>query len=125
MAIKAVEKTENESSGIDLESMSVAQLKSLIADAQKLIDKKYESEKADALAKMRQLASASGFTLEEIIPGLGAPASSERRIRKPMKPKYQHPDDDNVTWTGVGKAPRWVTEYEAGGGSRDDLLIAS
>lgn len=126
MAIKTAtsEKSEisHDFSKFALEEMSIAQLKALKEKASELIDAKYESEKADALSKMRQLAAASGFTLEEIITGLDPAEKPKGFKRKPMKAKYLHPDGD-TTWTGVGKAPRWITEYEANGGSRDDLLI--
>src|SRR5690606_6020488 len=36
--------------------------------------------------------------------------------------KYRHPDT-NDTWTGRGKAPRWITTAEAEGKSRNDFLV--
>jgi DNA-binding protein H-NS len=36
--------------------------------------------------------------------------------------KYRSPDGKNE-WSGRGKTPAWVIEYEATGKSRDDLLI--
>lgn len=26
-------------------------------------------------------------------------------------PKYRHPENPDLTWTGKGRAPRWVHEY--------------
>lgn len=48
------------------------------------------------------------------------PASSA--VRAPVPPKYRNPET-GVTWSGRGKAPRWVTEAEAEGKSRDSFLI--
>lgn len=42
--------------------------------------------------------------------------------RKPVPAKYRHPDTGD-TWTGRGKAPRWITAAEAQGKSRDQFLI--
>ncbi|MDN5842327.1 MAG: H-NS histone family protein [Alcaligenaceae bacterium] len=42
--------------------------------------------------------------------------------KRVVAPKYRHPDT-KATWTGRGKAPRWVTEAEAQGQSRDSFLI--
>lgn len=39
-----------------------------------------------------------------------------------VAPKYRHPDTQ-ATWTGRGKAPRWLTEAEAQGQSREAFLI--
>jgi len=38
-------------------------------------------------------------------------------------PKYQHPDNPDKTWVGVGNKPQWVREHLNAGGSLDDLLI--
>jgi len=42
--------------------------------------------------------------------------------KKPVTPKYRDPNTGS-TWTGRGKPPRWVTDAEASGGSRNDFLI--
>ena len=47
------------------------------------------------------------------------PATAKRTV--PVK--YRHPKT-NETWTGRGKAPRWITNAEAEGKSRNDFLIA-
>lgn len=43
-------------------------------------------------------------------------------VRKPVAPKYRNPETD-ATWSGRGKPPRWITEAEAAGKSRDSFLI--
>lgn len=43
-------------------------------------------------------------------------------VKKPVPPKYRNPNT-NDTWSGRGKAPRWITEAESAGKSRDDFLI--
>jgi DNA-binding protein H-NS len=42
--------------------------------------------------------------------------------RAPVPAKYRNPETD-ATWSGRGKPPRWITEAEAAGKSRDDFLI--
>ena len=42
--------------------------------------------------------------------------------RKPVEPKYRNPETGD-TWTGRGKAPRWITEAEASGTDRSHFLI--
>lgn len=42
--------------------------------------------------------------------------------RPPVPPKYKHPES-GATWTGRGKPPRWVTDAEAQGTSRETFLI--
>jgi len=42
--------------------------------------------------------------------------------RGPVAPKYRNPETDDK-WTGRGKPPRWITEAESRGVSRDQFLI--
>jgi DNA-binding protein H-NS len=39
-----------------------------------------------------------------------------------VPPKYRHPET-GATWTGRGKAPRWISEAEAQGKTRNTFLI--
>lgn len=47
-------------------------------------------------------------------------ASAEKRS---VPPKYRHPETGE-TWSGRGKAPRWIMAAEADGKRREDFLIA-
>lgn len=44
------------------------------------------------------------------------------QARRTVPPKYRHPDTGE-TWTGRGKAPRWLADALAQGKTRDDFLI--
>lgn len=101
-------------------------------------------DKADTLrAKQRQPIIASivrsldeySITLDEIkaaqTKGVsarkspGRPAGKTAAAPKPARqvaPKYRHPDTGD-TWTGRGKAPRWLAAAEAQGATRDSFLI--
>jgi len=43
-------------------------------------------------------------------------------VRTPVPPKYRNPET-GATWSGRGKAPRWISDAEAEGKSRDSFLI--
>ncbi|NYT26181.1 H-NS histone family protein [Alcaligenaceae bacterium] len=43
-------------------------------------------------------------------------------VRTPVPPKYRNVET-GATWSGRGKPPRWITEAEAEGKSRDSFLI--
>ncbi len=67
------------------------------------------------------------ITPEEIIAALNSksgrpPKPAPVQVKKPVTPKYRDPKSGN-TWTGRGKPPRWISDTEANGGSRDDFLI--
>jgi DNA-binding protein H-NS len=74
------------------------------------------------------------ITPEEIAAAFGKPAgraaprkaaagtSSAAPVKRAVAPKYRHPDTGE-TWSGRGKAPRWLTAAEAQGARRDHFLI--
>lgn len=49
-----------------------------------------------------------------------APASDGPK--RQVAPKYRHPTSGE-TWSGRGKAPRWLAAAEAAGEKREDFLI--
>ncbi|MEB2401770.1 MAG: H-NS histone family protein [Alcaligenaceae bacterium] len=49
-----------------------------------------------------------------------APAAPGAKRSVPVK--YRHPETGQ-SWTGRGKAPRWLTSAEAEGASRDSFLV--
>lgn len=114
---------------INLDEMSVSDLTKLIANAQAAILKRQEADKSEALAKIKAVAAEAGFSLDELVksarpPRSSSPSAEKSDKRSTVEPKYAHPENSEVTWTGRGKAPKWVTEHEASGKNRDDLLIA-
>jgi len=50
------------------------------------------------------------------------PARATTAAKRTVPPKYKHPET-GATWTGRGKAPRWISEAEGAGKSRDQFLI--
>jgi len=54
--------------------------------------------------------------------GSGNGAAARGKARAPFAPKYRNPEDGK-TWTGRGKALRWLTAAEAQGVERSTFLI--
>lgn len=102
---------------IKLDKLSLEELKSLQKDVAAAIASFEKRRKADALEAVMAAAKSHGFALDELVGGKVAKA------RKPAKPKYAHPENSSVTWTGRGRKPKWVVEALASGKSLDDLAI--
>ena len=107
----------------DLEDMPLEELVTLRSDMDTLIKKK-QREKAKVIkSQMVELAAVAGFdSIEAFL------ESQERKPRKnkgvKLPPKFKHPTDPEKTWSGQGRCPNWMLEYEKKKGkSRDDLLI--
>jgi DNA-binding protein H-NS len=66
---------------------------------------------------MRELAGSLGMTLEELL-------REERGGGGGVTPKYRHPENPGLTWSGRGKRPIWVNEALASGKTLDDLATS-
>ena len=99
---------------INLEKMNVKELNDLISSAQATIAKKQKEERKIALQHAREAAAKWGFELEELVEGPGKTAGRKTGKRQ-LKPKFRHPENPDVTWSGVGRKPKWVLEGESAG----------
>lgn len=59
-----------------------------------------------------------GITLSDLQSALGRGSKKKSTVA----PKYRNPATGD-TWTGRGRAPRWLADAEAGGKSRETFLI--
>jgi DNA-binding protein H-NS len=76
-----------------------------------------EKRKRDeALSDMQKVAEKHGLALKDVMQG-----ATKRSVQVP---KYEHPENPALTWSGRGRQPDWFKEALGAGHSRDDLLIA-
>ena len=104
---------------IDLESYSLKELKKIRGNVEKAISSFEQRKLAKARSELSAKASELGYSLDDL---LGSVAT---RKRTPAKPKYRHPAEPELTWTGRGRAPLWMVELENNGKSRSELLFAN
>ena len=103
---------------IDLESYSLKDLKKIRSGVEKAISSFEQRKLAEARSELSVKASELSYSLDDL---LGAVAT---RKRTPAKPKYRHPVEPELTWTGRGRAPLWMVELENNGNNRSELLIS-
>ncbi len=101
----------------DLEAMSLDELKKMQKDVAKEISTYQDRQKAEACAKVEAVARELGYSLAELV-GID---SKPKRI--PATPKYQHPENLAVTWSGRGRKPQWFVDALAAGTPAGDLEI--
>lgn len=106
---------------MELSNLSVEELRQLQDRIEREIKLRRSRDKKTMLSKIKALAAENGYTLDELLE-LG-PAAAAPTATRTVAPKYRHPADSAVTWTGRGKQPRWVVEALASGKSLTDLLI--
>ena len=106
------------SSKINLASLSLEDLKKLVGDAEKEMQRKRKAEVRNVRQQMEKLASGIDMTPAEVL------AFDKRKASKTVgEPKYCNPDNPEQTWTGRGKRPQWFIDAEKKGISREDMEI--
>lgn len=135
---------------IDLNSLTVSQLDTLISQANKRkTTLKKRKPVATVRSKLTALAKAEGYTVEELfgdkttasVAGTSDGAPARKAGRKTAKkkaaakgaaparkvgkvpPKFRNPANPAETWTGRGKQPRWLAAYTSKGRKPDEFLI--
>jgi len=105
---------------VDLSKFTVEELQALAQNIETEIVTRREAERERVLNQMRELANSLGMTLEDVL--------RQERVKSGVgvvPPKYRHPDNPSLTWTGRGKRPAWVTEALDSGKTLEDLTITS
>jgi DNA-binding protein H-NS len=105
----------------DLLKATDEDLSALRAEIEKEFKRREGEKRQEVLGKMRELAASAGMSVRELVKLSGSP-SSPRTDRLP--PKFRHPEDSTLTWSGRGGVPSWMREWEETGKSRNDLRIA-
>ena len=103
---------------MDLQTMSLEELKRLRKEVEKSIETYEARQMADARGKLEAYAKELGVKLEDV---LDAPKMSAKKA--PIAPKYRHPENLSLTWSGRGRKPTWFIEALDSGMSHDDLKI--
>ena len=103
---------------MNLDEMSLADLKKLQKDVDRAITSFSERQKRAALAVAEAAVKEMGFTLSDLV-GVGKPA----RSKSELPAKYQHPENPALTWSGRGRKPAWIHEALDAAKSLDMFLI--
>jgi DNA-binding protein H-NS len=121
---------------VDIEKLSAQELAALIARAnrrKKLLAKRKPA--AQTRAAVEKVLKAHGWTFEELYGKAGHAAAAASSGKKPRKaaatkrggnkvpPKYRNPANENETWTGRGRPPRWLAALLASGRTLEEFLI--
>jgi DNA-binding protein H-NS len=109
---------------MDISKLSVDELLEFQSRIPEEIRKRKSAEKQNVIDELATIALARGYSLEEL---LTKPRKSRTVIRasgtKKVAPKYRHPKQNDLTWTGRGRKPAWVAEWLAQGKPLQELAI--
>ena len=102
---------------IDLDSMSLDELKALQKAVNKAVDGYEDRRRKEALAAAEAAAREHGYSVAELV------GESPKKTRTALPPKYRHPENPELTWSGRGRQPEWMKDALENGQSKDDFLI--
>lgn len=105
---------------IDLNVLSLRELKELHLRVGKAIASYEDRKKKEALSELEDKARSMGYSLAELLEGAEVKAA---RKRSPSQPKYANPLNGDETWTGRGRKPTWFLEAVASGKQPEDMAI--
>lgn len=103
----------------DLDALSREELLKLRTDVEKALATLAERERQAALDAAEEAARAHGFSLKD----LTGVSSAKAKTKAKNPPKYRHPDNPEVTWTGRGRKPQWIKEAEEAGQDISDFAV--
>jgi DNA-binding protein H-NS len=98
----------------DLEKMQLDDLWDLYQEIIEVLDRRLESEKQKLQSQLDELGRRFGGSPKDL---------PQRRPYPKVEPKFRNPTNPLETWSGRGKAPRWVVELLATGADLDELRI--
>lgn len=80
------------------------------------------NEVANAVAEVKRIISEFKLTAADC--GFaGSKVTSAVKTGKPVPVKFRHPDDASLTWSGRGKAPKWLSTLESEGRKREEFRV--
>lgn len=101
---------------MDLSNYNSQQLRELQGEIERELRKRRREEVRQAQRELRDVAERFGFSLSELVPGQAA-ATGARVVR------FRHPTDESKTWSGRGRKPHWIKEWEEAGKSLEELRV--
>ena len=123
---------------MDLSKYSSEELRQLRSDIDAELKSRRREDAKMAQKELKSVAEKYGFSLNELVSG--APAKQGRRsgtvrFRHPdaVVPSadvewepvgFRHPEDPSKVWSGRGRKPVWIKEWEGNGRSLEKLRVA-
>ena len=108
--------------------LTLSEIGQLIEDLERERDAKLGDARAALLQEVEERLAALGLTAAELIGGRqGGRAEAKkpkgkRESTQTAEVRYRDPETGG-TWTGNGRIPRWVKDYEAAGRNREEFRV--
>lgn len=104
-----------------LQTLSIEELASMQRRVDNLLKARHAKVREAAVAEMEALALKAGLRIDIRDRAASAPGGGPGRAPA----RFRHPDDPAATWSGRGRVPRWLREFERAGRARDEFAISA
>lgn len=112
--------TADNGKGVDLDAMTVPELRALAEAAAAKAQEKTEAAKQAVLAETRAKLAELGVDFDGLLKA--PPKKASRGVPPPALPvKFRGPKGE--AWSGRGKLPSWLAEAEKQGRKRDEFKV--
>ena len=105
----------------NIDGLSLSDLNELLTRVNRAIQGKKDEARQETLQKLKQLAVAEGFSLDELV-GKGQ-GGRRQRSDKGVKLKAKYVGPNGETYTGRGPTPKWLRTLERKGEKREKFLV--
>ncbi|WP_431101207.1 H-NS family nucleoid-associated regulatory protein [Roseateles noduli] len=116
-------------SQIDVSRLSYAELVALRSELEQQIDEKRGEELKVLVDGFAKKLEAAGFSVvegvEALAPYVGVAGKRGRESRTEAPVLYRDPVNPSNTWSGRGRAAKWLADYEAQGRSRQEFKVGA
>jgi DNA-binding protein H-NS len=103
---------------MDLSGLSVAELRALEVQLKSEIKRREHEEMAKAREQILAIANSVGMPLKDLMG-----AAPVRARSGSVAVRYRHPSNASLQWTGRGRQPKWVAEWQQEHQSLDGLRV--
>ena len=101
---------------MDLSGMSAADLRALQEKLARELKNRSNEEIANAREQIQAIADGIGMSVKDVM------ATQVKVKLKETAIRFRHPDNGSLKWSGLGRKPNWVKEWESSK-SIEDLRI--
>lgn len=104
---------------MDLTRYNSQELRELQREVEREIKQRRKQEAKEAQRELKSVAERYGFSLNELLSGAAVKPTTAKGVVR-----FRHPEDPDKTWSGRGRKPSWIKEWEAAGRPLEDLRVA-
>ncbi len=98
-----------------------AEMEAKLAEIRKA-EAEYDGRRLKELkAEIEAMLAKEGYSLSDLMGGKSARKGGGAKAK--AAPKFRHPENAAITWSGRGRQPVWYKEHMEKGGKPEDLAI--